>query len=371
MDFSGYNEISISNIKQACERFYEMPAGSCDILLGDRGPSCYLDEQILGKKFYYIRFVDPRKNPKKTPPESVSKIPIGISDKSTTVTIQSAQYQSDHKSLPPVPSSAFPKSISVVHLLKAGKLVRPPDVKSSILTLEMYEIAEKRWKKMSSTEFQIDNKHFAEGGFRQAYMATTNDKKFSRNKKWVVKISKDEVSDAIEIKLGLSIEDHTRKQVQLHSAARSIAQSFASRAPTSFGELFRYKKIYYAKVEDTPVTVEEFIPGKFEKYINNNGQISSHYKSQSSTTFLEDNVIVDKAESLVHFSYIYTKEEMMLLDIQGVGYDLCDPEIATARLKDDNELNLFCAGNLSTIAIQEFLDLHTCNQYCKLLKLDQ
>lgn len=37
VDFSGYNEISISNIKQACERFYEMPAGSCDILLGDRG----------------------------------------------------------------------------------------------------------------------------------------------------------------------------------------------------------------------------------------------------------------------------------------------------------------------------------------------
>lgn len=320
--------------------------------------------------FYYIRFIDPQKNPKKTPSESVNKLPTVGSHKATTVAIQSAQYQSDHKSLPPVPSSAFPKSISVVHLLEARKLVKPPAVKSSILTLEMYEIAEKSWKKMSPTEFQIDNKHFAEGGFRRAYMAMTNDKKFSSSKKWVVKMSKDEVSDAIEINLGLSIEDHTRKQVQLHSAARSIAQSFAARAPTSFGELFRYKKIYYSKVEDTPVTVEEFIPGKFEKYINNDGKISSHYKSRSPTTVLEDNVIVDKAESLVHFSYIYTKEEMMLLDIQGFGYDLCDPEIATTRLKDDDELN-FCAGNLSTTAIQEFLDLHTCNQFCKLLKLDQ
>ena len=64
VDFSDFEEISIDNIKLACEKFYEMPKGSCDVLLGDRGPSCYLTEQIVGKKVYFIRFLDPTKRVK-------------------------------------------------------------------------------------------------------------------------------------------------------------------------------------------------------------------------------------------------------------------------------------------------------------------
>ena len=58
VDFSDFNENSIENIKSACEKFYEMPKGSCDVLLSDMGPSCYLTEQIIGKKVYFIRFLD-------------------------------------------------------------------------------------------------------------------------------------------------------------------------------------------------------------------------------------------------------------------------------------------------------------------------
>ena len=55
VDFPDFDEISIDSIKLACEEFYNMPKGSCHVLLDDRGPPCYLTEQIVGKK--YILFI--------------------------------------------------------------------------------------------------------------------------------------------------------------------------------------------------------------------------------------------------------------------------------------------------------------------------
>ena len=47
-----YEELSFKNKKAACENFYSAPAGSCDILASDRGPSCTTMEQVNGKKVY-------------------------------------------------------------------------------------------------------------------------------------------------------------------------------------------------------------------------------------------------------------------------------------------------------------------------------
>ena len=58
VDFSGYDEISISNIKEACEKFYDQAPGTCDVFLGDRGPSCYLTEQVANRKVYFVRFLE-------------------------------------------------------------------------------------------------------------------------------------------------------------------------------------------------------------------------------------------------------------------------------------------------------------------------
>ena len=62
VDFTAYSELTTENIKQACEKYYEMPDGSCDVLLGEKGPSCYLTEHLAGKKIYCIRFLDPTTN---------------------------------------------------------------------------------------------------------------------------------------------------------------------------------------------------------------------------------------------------------------------------------------------------------------------
>ena len=57
--FEDYEELSIDNIKDACERFYDAPPNTCDILSSDRGPSRTKFEQIKGKKVFCIRFLPP------------------------------------------------------------------------------------------------------------------------------------------------------------------------------------------------------------------------------------------------------------------------------------------------------------------------
>ena len=60
----------------------------------------------------------------------------------------------------------------------------------------------------------------------------------------------------------------------------------------------------------------------------------------------------------------------MLVDIQGSSANLYNPEVASLELADDGEI-LFCASNLSKIAIDTFIGFHVCNQYCKLLELQK
>ncbi len=126
-----------------------------------------------------------------------------------------------------------------------------------------------------------------------------------------------------------------------------------------FGEVFRYNKIYLGKeVDGDFVTVEELVDGKFVKYINNDGSICKN-----------DDTPSDKAQSLVHFSYEKSNKEVMLVDTQGSGYTLYDPEIASGALKDGSNEIMFTTGNLSQFAIKTFIGQHKCNFFCDLLGL--
>ena len=87
---------------------------------------------------------------------------------------------------------------------------------------------------------------------------------------------------------------------------------------------------------------------------------------------IEIKTINEKAQALVHFSYIATDNKMILVDIQGSRYHLYDPEIATKDLygEDDEEAEIyFCCGNLSSLAIDTFMKNHVCNKYCEMLDL--
>ena len=146
-----------------------------------------------------------------------------------------------------------------------------------------------------------------------------------------------------------------------------LAQNFATEIEAKiekedlsgvFGPTLKYKNIYLGNMNGESVSVEEFVEGTFTKYINNDGLPCGNIE--------ED--LHKKAECLSHYSYVHSEKQVMVVDIQGAGY-MFDPEIASAILVDKKEV-MFTAGNLSHLAINNFIEQHTCNMFCKCLGLE-
>ena len=79
----------------------------------------------------------------------------------------------------------------------------------------------------------------ASGAFRNTFKATDiADGSKSAIKKYIPKAVKN-MEDF------MTLEDYTRKQVELHSAARNIAQRCDKTAPPEFGKRFQYGKVYF------------------------------------------------------------------------------------------------------------------------------
>ena len=158
----------------------------------------------------------------------------------------------------------------------------------------------------------------------------------------------------------MTLEQHTRKQVQMHTAAKAITAQ-CMKKPGFRENWFQYQTIYFAILDGEPVTVEPFVDGTFVKYLNNDGQPCKHNNGPK--------LMYEKAEALTHFSYQESGEKLLLVDLQGSGYTLYDPEIATADELQENEVNerYFCAGNLNEVAFTKFFDAHKCNVYYRLL----
>ncbi|XP_028414878.1 transient receptor potential cation channel subfamily M member 6-like [Dendronephthya gigantea] len=241
-------------------------------------------------------------------------------------------------------------------MLKLGRVIKP---KKEVITLQIEEflLKDKMWQDPVEVKLSVETEKFACGGFRDAFIAEAISGISPR--KYVLKRYKGETVNSI-IELFESTEIHTRKSVQMNALAQNFAKALVQEKPEDFGDSFNYIKVYFAKHNDDCVTLEPYLDGPFRKFVNNNGDIIP----------LDDEEASLKAQCFCHYTYVKSGKQLMVLDIQGVGYNLCDPEIASTNLKDvDNERILFCSGNLSLQAIETFLIFHSCNKYCKLLDI--
>uniref|UniRef100_A0A096MCA3 non-specific serine/threonine protein kinase n=1 Tax=Poecilia formosa TaxID=48698 RepID=A0A096MCA3_POEFO len=107
------------------------------------------------------------------------------------------------------------------------------------------------------------------------------------------------------------------------------------------------------------LTIERNLIGNFRKYNNNTGEEIAPCCS------LEDMLL-----AFSHWTYEYSRREMLVLDIQGVGEELTDPTVIMA---DDQSCSrgevLFGPDNLGDAAINGFLQKHSCNLCCHRLGL--
>jgi len=207
--FEDYEELNLENIKETCERFYNAPAGSCDILASDRGPSCSKFEQIKGRKVFFIRFLEPKEN--------------------VDHTFQAPEVSFEHtparpKSAPASPSrvkhvttpTVVPKSVSIAQLLRAGTLVKP--LKTTTLQQQHFDEEKNKWVPACLINLQIQEEPFSSGAFRDAFRATSSDAGLSGGC-LVKKYQPTSVKTIINI-LKSTVEDHTCKQVQIHMHRR-------------------------------------------------------------------------------------------------------------------------------------------------------
>ncbi|OQS05457.1 inositol-3-phosphate synthase [Thraustotheca clavata] len=107
---------------------------------------------------------------------------------------------------------------------------------------------------------------------------------------------------------------------------------------------------------DLVCSVEEYLPGAYVKYSNNNGFVG---KETSTTEERERNT----PQAFSHFTFVASDYRLMVVDIQGVNDSYTDPQIHTADGQG------FGTGNLGTHGMEKFLESHRCNEVCRWLGL--
>ena len=257
---------------------------------------------------------------------------------------------------PPSISTKVAASVPLSAMLKLGKIIQPTE---EIVTLyiEEFKIRDKTWAQPFEVTLSISKQKFASGGCRDAYIATPISG--LQPGKYVLKKIREEKVGEIK-QLFKSIEEHTRKAVQMNALVRNFAKTLASEAPIEYGHVLNYTNVYFGRLYSEFVTLENYIEGEFQKYVNNTGEVCGSCE------------VTLKAESFCHYTYEKSGQQLMVLDIQGVDHSLFDPEVASSTLIDEIDRTIFfCCGNLSTDAIDRFKVEHVCNKFCLMLKLKE
>ena len=374
-----YPTFTLENIKKACIDHYQnmdqcVVHASCDVLATDRGPSCSSVEQLPNVNLMCVRFLEkpvdtltlmekvsfvqpPAKLQKRKGSFHMSKSVASKSFSSSVSTSFPLFRQAPSKR----PKQSMVPSISVSSMLGLGCVIEKHPTSIKVISFDFnHMIWSPTWKDIN---FNLAIKPFGTGAFRNAYKANSLDTRFA-GKSWVVKRFKESAIDTINT-LNQTPEQQSKKVVQMHSLAQHLAKKLAAEVAESstFGPVFTYNDIYLGKITSESseefVTIEQFIGGEFIKYLNNSAECD-----------VDADEMTQKAETLAHFSFHKTDKRLLLTDIQGCKYMLCDPEIASADIYNGDEF-MFCVGNLSRHAIKNFGLTHVCNPFCKELQLQE
>jgi len=125
------------------------------------------------------------------------------------------------------------------------------------------------------------------------------------------------------------------------------------------------------------VLVEQMLPGKWEKFMGNNGFISEdkHSRANHLTVDLQDGTAVarDVLHAFSHWTYFHTNQKLLVCDLQGVLYEegkfpafrLTDPAIHS-KYKGAFQ---FGKTDCGWKGIRSFSKTHKCNAICRGLGL--
>ncbi|POM80290.1 Protein-Kinase-like protein [Phytophthora palmivora] len=215
---------------------------------------------------------------------------------------------------------------------------------------------------------KIDTEPFAKGGLRQVFhlqdlsmpppalraQDVNEDSVMSKCTSYVAKIAIDPNEDP----------DTYFKDVEMQAVAAKYAKLYNSYNPPRRVEFLEAwilqlipseasgagdQTIESLTLSGSICGVEPFIAGEYHKHNNNFGYVSE----------LERNT----PQAFSHFTYEASGQQILVVDIQGVGDHYTDPQIHSRRGKE------FGKGNLAVRGFERFLGSHRCNPICRYLKL--
>ncbi|XP_054906514.1 transient receptor potential cation channel subfamily M member 6 isoform X4 [Poeciliopsis prolifica] len=149
------------------------------------------------------------------------------------------------------------------------------------------------------------------------------------------------------------------REIQQQRAAQKMMQVFNQIKPKDMHHSPRFLDVSLVLRHSNGqwLTIERNLIGNFRKYNNNTGEEIAPCCS------LEDMLL-----AFSHWTYEYSRREMLVLDIQGVGEELTDPTVIMSDDQSRGEV-LFGPDNLGDDAISGFLQKHSCNLCCHRLGL--
>ncbi|XP_076143886.1 transient receptor potential cation channel subfamily M member 7 isoform X3 [Alosa pseudoharengus] len=149
------------------------------------------------------------------------------------------------------------------------------------------------------------------------------------------------------------------REIQQQRAAQKLTFAFNQLRPKSIPYSPRFLEVFllYCHSAGQWFAIEECITGEFRKFNNNNGD-----------EIVPTNLLEETMLAFSHWSYEYTRGELLVLDLQGVGEILTDPSVIKSGEKGSHNM-IFGPANLGDDAIRNFRAKHHCNSCCRKLKL--
>uniref|UniRef100_A0A8C5KNX4 non-specific serine/threonine protein kinase n=1 Tax=Jaculus jaculus TaxID=51337 RepID=A0A8C5KNX4_JACJA len=149
------------------------------------------------------------------------------------------------------------------------------------------------------------------------------------------------------------------REIQQQRAAQKLIYTFNQVKPPTIPYTPRFLEVFliYCHSANQWLTIEKYMTGEFQKYNNNNGD-----------EITPQNTLEELMLAFSHWTYEYTRGELLVLDLQGVGENLTDPSVIKPEDTQSRGM-VFGPANLGEDAIRSFIAKHRCNSCCRKLKL--
>ena len=164
--------------------------------------------------------------------------------------------------------------------------------------------------------------------------------------------------------------------------ASFLAQHFFKALETEKSLKFLDVGLIHIVDEGLYFSIEDFIEGSFQKWINNAGAINEDiYSCTLGKLFnyfvfyllwekhLTDKFETYKIDAFSHWTYQATEEYLIVNDLQGMIVDNKEYILTDPALTSPEGFDRFSNTNLGIKGIEKFFTSHQCNHFCKHLEL--